>query len=153
MSWANKAELPDLPEIFKSISSNSQALEVVERLNESIAFDRSALPRAQEEAIATTVSVANRCRDGALTHGRFFRKHSRDSDTGSQLLTDYSQADLSEADQVMLEFSAKVTFEPGSLTEQNVDELREVGFDDDQIASIVLPAAWVFTYLRPLFVP
>ncbi len=87
MSWVEEADLPDLPEIFKSISSNSQTLEIVERLNEGIAFGSSALTRAQEEAIATTVSVANRCRYGALTHGSFFRKHSRDSDTASQLLT------------------------------------------------------------------
>lgn len=72
MSWVKEADLPELAEIFRAISSNAQALELVERLNEGIAFGSSALTRAQEEAIATTVSVANRCRYGALTHGGFF---------------------------------------------------------------------------------
>ena len=72
MSWVKEADLPDPPKIFKAISSNGQALELVEQLNEGIAFSNSALTRVQEEAIATAVSVANRCRYGALTHGGFF---------------------------------------------------------------------------------
>ena len=95
MSWVKEADLPELAEIFRAISSNAQALELVERLNEGIAFGSSALTRAQEEAITTTVSVANRCRYGALTHGGFFRKHADNPDTASQLLADHTQEDLS----------------------------------------------------------
>lgn len=138
MSWVKEADLPDLPEIFKAISSNGQALELIERLNEGIAFGSSALTRAQEEAIATAVSVANRCRYGALTHGGFFRKHADDSDTASQLLSDHTQADLPPADHAMLDFSVKVTLDPAGLTEQDLEGLREAGFTDDQIVSIVL---------------
>ncbi len=138
MSWVKEADLPDLPEIFKAISSNGRALDLVERLNEGIAFGSSALTRAQEEAIATTVSVANRCRYGALTHGGFFRKHAGDSNTASQLLADHTQADLSPSDHVMLDFSVKVTLDPADLTQQDLEGLREAGFADDQIVSIVL---------------
>ncbi len=138
MSWVKEADLPELPEIFKAISSNSYALELVEQLNEGIAFGSSSLTRTQEEAIATVVSAANHCRYGALTHGAFFRKHSGDSATASQLLADHTQADLSTSDQVMLGFSAKLTLNPANMTEQDVEGLREAGFGDDQIVSIVL---------------
>lgn len=84
------------------------------------------------------VSVANHSRYGALTHGAFFHKHSGDSATASQLLADCTQAGLSTSDQVMLDFSAKLTLNPTDLTEQDVEELREAGFDDEQIVSIVL---------------
>ena len=138
MSWIKEADLPELPEIFRAISSNGQALALVEKLNEGIAFGSSALTRAQEEAIATAVSVANRCRYGALTHGGFFRKHVGDSNIASQMLADYTQADLSEPDRVMLDFSVKVTVDPADLTEEDLERLRRAGFADDQIVSIVL---------------
>ena len=138
MSWVKEADLPDLPEIFKAISSNGQALELVEQLNEGIAFGSSALTRAQEEAIATAVSVANRCRYGALTHGGFFRKYAGDSGAASQLLADHTQADLSQADHVMLDYAVKVTLDPAALTEQDLQGLRDAGFADEQIVSIVL---------------
>ena len=96
------------------------------------------MTRTQEEAIATVVSAANHCRYGALTHGAFFRKHSGDSATASQLLADHTQADPSTSDQVMLGCSAKLTLNPANMTEQDVEGLREAGFGDDQIVSIVL---------------
>ena len=138
MSWIKEADLPDLPEIFRAISSNGQALELVEQLNEGIAFGSSALTRAQEEAIATAVSVANRCRYGALTHGGFLRKHAGGPDIASQMLADYTQADLSQPDRVILDFSVKLTIEPAELTEEDLERLRVAGFTDDQIVSIVL---------------
>ena len=55
MSGAKDADLPELPGIFKAISSNSYALELVEQLNEVIAFGGSSLTKTQEKAIVTVV--------------------------------------------------------------------------------------------------
>ena len=69
MSWIEETDQPDLPDIYRVLSINSQALDIVGQLNQGLAFGNSNLGRVQEEAIATVVSVANRCRYGALTHG------------------------------------------------------------------------------------
>ena len=138
MSWIKEANLPDLPAISQVLSLNSEALEAVKGLNETLAFGNSTLSRMQEEAIATVVAVANQCRYGALTHGGFLRRHSGDSGLASQLLADYTQAELSTEDLRMLDFALKVTLEPASLTEDDVEGLRTVGFLDDEILSIVL---------------
>jgi uncharacterized peroxidase-related enzyme len=138
MSWVDEVDLPDLPAIFQVLSLNSDALDAVRGLNETLAFGNSTLSRAQEEAIATVVAVANQCRYGALTHGGFLRRHSGDSDLASQLLSDYTQADLPPEDLQMLDFALKVTLEPASLTKHDVAGLRDVGFEDREIVSIVL---------------
>ena len=69
---------PDLPAVFQALSLSPLAQEQVKQLNETLAFGSSALSRVQEEAIATVVAAANRCRYGALTHGGFLRLHSGD---------------------------------------------------------------------------
>lgn len=138
MSWVKEADLTDLPAIFKAVSLNSQAMELVEQLNEGLAFGSSVLTRAQEEAIATVVSVANRCQYGALTHGGFYRKNADDSGIASQLLDDYTQANLAPADRAMLDFAVKVTLEPAGLTQEDLEGLREEGLADEEILSIVL---------------
>ena len=135
MGWAEDI---DLPAIFQAISSNREALEVVEQLNETISFGNSALSRMQEEAIATVVAVANRCTYGALTHGGFFRRHSGDGKLASHLLDDYSVADLDPRDLLMLDFAVRLTREPGSLTTSDLEGLRRAGFDQKAIVSIVL---------------
>ena len=42
----------------------------------------------------------------------------------------------------MLEFAEKLTFTPGRLTEDDVQELRKVGFSDGEILGIVLASAY-----------
>ena len=140
MSWID--EIPSdeegLPPLFQALSLGPGALEQVKQLNETLAFGSSALSRVQEEAIATVVAVANRCRYGALTHGGFLRLHSSDDELASALLADYSQSGLAEEDQAMLEFAVKLTLEPSDMVRGDVESLRDAGFDDEQVLSIVL---------------
>ncbi len=140
MSWIEEAELEDenLPEIFRVMSLNPGALELVKGLNEELAFGASGLTRVQEEAIATVVSTANRCRYGAMTHGGFLRRQAHDSQLASDLLHDFSGADLSDANRAMLDFALKLTLRSSSVASEDLDELREAGFEDHEILSIVL---------------
>jgi len=138
MPWIEEKDLPDLPAIFQVLSLNSEALDAVKGLNETLAFGNSTLSRVQEEAISTVVAVANRCRYGALSHGGFLRRHSGDSGLASQLLSDYSEVDLPEEDLRMLDFALKITLKSASVTENDVEGLRDVGFLDQEIVSIVL---------------
>ena len=138
MSWIEAADQTDLPEIFRVLSINSQALDVVRQLNEGLAFGNSTLSRVQEEAIATVVSVANHCRYGALTHAAFLRRCSGDSELASRILNDYTTADFSGKDRLMLDFAVRTTLEPAGLTQSEVDRLKAAGFEDKDIVSVVL---------------
>lgn len=151
MSWIEQPDLgqPDLPEIFRSLSLNPEALQGIKSLNETLAFGGSTLTRGQEEAIAVVVSVANRCRYGALTHAGFLRRQVDDKDFVGSLLTDHSQGDLTHADSLMLSFAVRLTKEPASITAEHLGELRSVGFDDGGILSIVL-ATCLFNFMNRL---
>ena len=61
MSWIREEDIP-MANVIKSMSINPGAMEAVERFGMAITFGASALTRVQEEAIATAVSVANKCR-------------------------------------------------------------------------------------------
>ncbi len=140
MSWIEEVPSEDrsLPPLFQALSLDPKAQEQIRLLNENLAFGSSVLTRVQEEAIATVVAAANRCRYGALTHGGFLRMHSGDDEMASQLLDDYSQSGLAEEDQAMLSFALKLTLEPAEVVAEDVESLREWGFDDEQILSVVL---------------
>ena len=62
MSWIREDEGVRSANIIKVMSINPGAMRAVLDLNEGITFGASAFTRVQEEAIATTVSVANQCR-------------------------------------------------------------------------------------------
>lgn len=61
MSWIREADV-NFGNVIKVMSINPQAMEAVQNLNQALSFGSSALTRVQEEAIATAVSVANKCR-------------------------------------------------------------------------------------------
>ena len=53
------------------------------------------------------------------------------------LQTDWRQAVLTTADEVMLAYVEKLTLRPWEMTEQDVVELRHVGFSDGAVLDIV----------------
>ena len=140
MAWIEESELPDVPAIFQAMSLKPEALDVVKRLNEVLSFGNSGLSRVQEEAIATVVSVANRCRYGAMTHAGFLRRHSQDLEMASHFLSDYTQAPLSSTDRRILDFAVRITQVPSALTENDVEQLRDAGLEESQILDVVLVA-------------
>ncbi len=61
MSWIREEDI-QRPPIMKVISILPVAMDAVIGMNEAVTFGASNLTRVQEEAIATAVSVANKCR-------------------------------------------------------------------------------------------
>lgn len=61
MSWIQEADV-NLSNVIKVMSINPKAMDAVSNLNQAVTFGSSALTRVQEEAIATAVSVTNKCR-------------------------------------------------------------------------------------------
>ncbi len=51
---------------------------------------------------------------------------------------DYRQAELDPQTRGLLDFSDKLTREPWSMQESDVQRLRELGLEDEQILSVVL---------------
>ena len=138
MAWIEGTGPPDLPDIFQVLSINPEALDTVKQLNETLSFGNSPLGRVREEAIATVVAVANRCRFGALTHSGFLRQYTGDQQTAADMLVNHHRAGLDPADRLMLDFAVKVTLKPSTLNGDDINNLRGVGFDDQEILSIIL---------------
>ena len=65
----------------------------------------------------------------------------------ASLREDYTLAQISEQDRVMLDYVVQLTKDATRLTPQDHDKLCAVGFDDQAILQITLIAAW-FNYIN-----
>ena len=65
------------------------------------------------------------------------------------ILKDHREAPISAAERAMLDYAVKLTTQPQSMCQQDVQALREVGFDDPTISHIVQVAA-LFNYYNRL---
>ena len=69
-------------------------------------------------------------------HGAGLRRLTKDAALVDQLMTDFRQAQLGEADRTMLEYTGKLTQEPWDMVEADVAALRRAGFGDATILDI-----------------
>ncbi|MCH8827655.1 MAG: carboxymuconolactone decarboxylase family protein [Chloroflexi bacterium] len=62
MPWISQDDSINMGNVIKIMSLRPKAMQAVMDVNQAVTFGGSALTRVQEEAIATAVSVINRCR-------------------------------------------------------------------------------------------
>ena len=69
-------------------------------------------------------------------HRRGLRRLLKDDKLVDQIASDYRDADLSSKQMRMLDYARKLTETPSLMTPADVDQLREVGFSDEDILAI-----------------
>jgi uncharacterized peroxidase-related enzyme len=101
----------------------------------------SGLTKAQREMIAVVVSVENGCHYCVVSHSAALRKLVDDPVLADQIATNYRYAPLQPSERAMLDYALKLTVQSSSCTEEDIDELREAGWTDEDILDIAQVAA------------
>ncbi len=80
-----------------------------------------------------------------MAHGAACRLRTKDTVLVDRLLTNYRTAELEPSDRAMLDFAVKVTEAADRVVEHDIEELRRVGWTDEDILHITEIAA-MFSY-------
>jgi alkylhydroperoxidase family enzyme len=60
----------------------------------------------------------------------------------AKVISNWRDADLDEHEKAMLAFTEKFTVTPGQISDEDIDRLRQPGFDENQILAIGLGAGY-----------
>jgi uncharacterized peroxidase-related enzyme len=101
----------------------------------------SGLTKAQREMIAVVVSATNRCHYCIVSHSAALRKLTEDPAFVDRLATGYKYANLDPRDRAMLDFAVKLTEASDRCSDEDVEALREAGWNDEEIMDIAQVAA------------
>jgi uncharacterized peroxidase-related enzyme len=107
------------------------------------------LGKAEREMISVAVSMQNQCLYCLTAHGFAVRALLKDPVKGDRVTLDYRRAGLSEKQMAMLDYAVKLTMDPVTCTEEDVDDLRSLGFSDEDVWDIVEVTA-MFNYTNRL---
>ncbi|MBI3062650.1 MAG: peroxidase-related enzyme [Deltaproteobacteria bacterium] len=77
-----------------------------------------------------------------MAHAEFLRQEGGDDLAVEQVKDDWRQMALSAAERAMLEYVEKLTLTPSSMTEADVQKLRDAGWSDRDILDIVHVCAY-----------
>jgi uncharacterized peroxidase-related enzyme len=105
----------------------------------------SGLSKTQREMIAVVVSAESHCPYCQAAHAAALRLRTKDPVLVDRLAVNYRHVELDARDRGMLDFAVKLTKTPEACGQSDVEQLREVGFSDEDILHIVEVTA-IFNY-------
>ena len=91
----------------------------------------------------TTVAAATAIRSSycSLVHGQILATRYYQPDRVASIAADETAGALDAADAAVVRLARKVALEADQVTQQDVDELRDRGFSDDDVYNVILAAA------------
>lgn len=131
-----------LANILKVHSLNPGALQTHLDLYMHLLFGRSGLSRGDREAIAVVTSANNSCAYCVNHHFESLARYEKDPETLRVIREETEFEALDPRRARMLRHVARLTLDPSSISEQDLQSLREVGFSDCDILDITLVNAY-----------
>ncbi|MGR3310040.1 MAG: carboxymuconolactone decarboxylase family protein [Candidatus Brocadiales bacterium] len=138
-----KSKFGVVPNAVKIFSINPEFLTMQDNIfNNLIMSDKTGIPRKLKEMIALVVSKINDCDYCISAHSRFLRTLGMPDGQIRNLIVDYNFADLDEKDIGVLDVAEKITLNAQTVTDEDIETLREVGLKDEDILEVVVIASY-----------
>jgi len=128
--------------LWQSLGHDPRGLEALHALYRTLMDDPAPLTRAQAELIAVVVSATNGCGYCVAHHGPKLAAALGDPALAHAVARDYREANLKAADRVLLDCAVALTCEPCERKLEDIERMREYGFDDAAIAKATGIAAY-----------
>lgn len=124
--------------ILKVHSLNPDAMNNHLDLYMTIMFGKSGLSRAEREAIAVVVSANNQCSYCVNHHAEALRRYVKDEAVVRLLMSSDGLETLSPRLSSIVRHAEKLTTNPGTMLEEDLDALRTAELSDADILDITL---------------
>jgi uncharacterized peroxidase-related enzyme len=116
--------------LWQACAPDPAALDALFTLVRTLMDDPAPLSHAQAEAIVVVVSATNGCGYCIAHHGPRLAAALGNEPLARAVARNYREADLPARDRVLLDHAVALTCEPAERTEEDIERLREYGFDD-----------------------
>lgn len=125
-----------VPNVLKAHAFDINKLNAFTALYNDLMLAESGLSKLEREMIAVVVSSINKCWYCLVAHGAAVRELSGDPALGEAMVMNYRMAPLDERQRAMLDFAVLVTTASATVSEDDRQKLRVVGFSDRDIWDI-----------------
>jgi uncharacterized peroxidase-related enzyme len=130
-----------VPNYFQALGRLPSVIEGHLAMSRAILND-GALSQAIKEQIGVVVSGINASSYCITIHMQILSHLGVDPAQASVLATDYSRAPVSEKEQALFKFAAKLTRHPDEIERADVDAVLQAGWDEAAVVEAVLAVAW-----------
>ena len=126
------------PRVYRAQMLRPDLVDAQVQMVERLLFSKGALSRVQKEFILLVVSAENNNSYFPALHCQTLQFLGVKPEHSQQVVIDHREANLSDSDVALLDFSRKLASRPHSFTDSDVESLRKSNFNDEQILEAVL---------------
>lgn len=125
-----------IPNVFLALAYRPDELRAFMAYHDALILRDSGLSKAEKEMIIVATSAKNHCLYCVVAHGAILRIYAKDSKISDQIATDYTKADITEKQKVMLDFAVKTATNAAKISAADLEQLRTYGFSENDIWDI-----------------
>jgi len=125
-----------VPNVFLALANRPAEFRAFFAAHDALMDKSEGLSKAEREMIVVATSSVNDCLYCVIAHGAILRIRAKNPLIADQLATNPHKADLSPRERHMIDFALKMTNDSGSVTDADLDAMRDHGFTDDEIWDI-----------------
>lgn len=125
-----------IPNVFSALAYRPDELRAFMAYHDALILRDSGLSKAEKEMIIVATSAKNDCLYCVVAHGAILRIYAKDSKISDQIATDYTKADITEKQKVMLDFAVKTATNAAKISATDLEQLRTYGFSENDIWDI-----------------
>jgi len=131
-----------VPNVFGALAHRPDEFRAFFAYHDALMEKQSGLSKGEREMIVVVTSAMNNCLYCVIAHGAIVRIREKNPRLADQLATDYTRADITERQMAMLDFACLVADQAAQVTDDDIDELGEHGFNKEDIWDIGAVAAF-----------
>lgn len=125
-----------VPNVFLVLAHRPDEFRAFFDYHDAVMLRDSSLTKAEKEMIVVATSAANDCTYCVIAHGAILRIYAKDPHIADQIASNHRSAPLSDRQHAMLRFAVKLARTPEALDAADYAQLREHGFDDEDVWDI-----------------
>ena len=125
-----------VPNVFLALANRPDEFRAFFAYHDALMEKESGLSKGEREMIVVATSAHNQCIYCVVAHGAILRIREKNPQLADQIASNYRKADITPRQKAMLDFALKVSKCSHEINNADIDDMRELGFSNDDIWDI-----------------
>lgn len=125
-----------IPNVFLVLANRPAEFRAFFDYHDALMEKDSNLSKGEREMIVVATSGLNQCQYCVVAHGAILRIREKNPLIADQIAVNYHNADITPRQKAMLDFAVKVSQTAQEVSDADINELKQHGFDDEDVWDI-----------------
>ena len=125
-----------VPNVFLALANRPDEFRAFFAYHDALMEKEAGLTKGEREMIVVATSAHNQCIYCVVAHGAILRIREKNPQLADQIASNYRKADITPRQKAMLDFALKVSKCSHEINNADIDDMRELGFSNDDIWDI-----------------